>query len=68
MIALVPHEMGSMTMVEYPAHCLGEHVRRINDSRKLNQDDVLHKSPMLQCKISGSFDSTRVGTTGKAVA
>ena len=41
-----------MTMVEYPTECLCEHVRRIHDSRKVNQNDVLHESPMLKCKMS----------------
>jgi len=41
-----------MTMVEYPTECFREHVRRIHDSRKVNQNDVLHESPMLNCKIS----------------
>jgi len=48
----VPHEVGGMTMVEYPTECFCEHVRRIHDSRKVNQNDVLHESPMPKCKIS----------------
>ena len=47
-----------MTMVEYPTECFREHVRRIHDSRKVNQNDVLHESPMLKCKIS-DFHMTR---------
>jgi len=54
----VPHEIGGMAMVEYPAQRLCEHIRRIHDSRKVNQDDVLHKSPVLKSKIS-DFDVTR---------
>ena len=52
------HEVGGVTMVEYPTEGFCEHVRRIHDSRKVNQDDVLHKSPMLECKIS-DLDMTR---------
>jgi len=48
----VPHEVGGMTMVEDPTQCFGKHIRRIHDSRKVNQDDVLHQSPMLKCKVS----------------
>jgi len=44
-----------MTMVEYPTECFREHVRRIHDSRKVNQNDVLHESPMLKCKISDFY-------------
>jgi len=32
-----------------------EHVRRIHDARKVNQNDVLHKSPMRQCKLSDFY-------------
>jgi len=48
---MVPHEMGGMTMVECPTECFCDHVRRIHDSRKVNQNDVLHESPMLKCKM-----------------
>jgi len=54
----VPHEVGDITMVEYPTESFREHVRRIHDSRKVNQNDVLHESPMLKCKIS-DFRMTR---------
>jgi len=47
-----------MTMVEYPTEGFREHVRRIDDSRKVNQNDVLHESPMLRCNIS-DFRMTR---------
>jgi len=53
----VPHEVGGVTMVEHPTECFGECVRRIHDSRKVNQN-VLHESPMLKCKIS-DFHMTR---------
>jgi len=46
-IAIVPHEVGGMTMVENPTQGFRKHIRRIYDSRKVNQNDVLHKSPML---------------------
>jgi len=45
-------------VVEYPTECFREHVRWIHDSWKVNQDDVLHESPMLKCKIS-DFNMTR---------
>jgi len=45
-------------MVENPTQSLCKHIRRIHDSRKVDQDDVLHKLPMLKCKIS-DFDMTR---------
>jgi len=48
----VSHEVGGVTMVEYPTECFREHVRRIHDSRKVYQNDVLHESSMLKCKIS----------------
>jgi len=48
----VPHEVGGVTVVEYPTECFREHVRRIHDSRKVDQNDVLHESPMLKCKMS----------------
>jgi len=51
-IAVVPHEIGGMTMVEDPTQCLGKHIRGVHDSRKVNQDDILHESPMLKCKVS----------------
>jgi len=54
----VPHEVGGMTMVEHPSECFCEHVRRIHDSRKVNQNDVLNESSMLKCKIS-DFHMTR---------
>jgi len=54
----VPHEIGGMTVVEYPTKCFHEHVRRIHDSRKVDQNDVLHKSPMLKCEIP-DFNMTR---------
>jgi len=44
-------------MVENPTQCFGEHIRWIYDSRKVNQYDVLHKSPVLKCKIP-DFDMT----------
>jgi len=55
----VPHEGGGITMVENPTEGFREHVHMIHCSRKVNQDDVLHKSPMLKCKIS-EFHMTRV--------
>jgi len=54
----VPHEVGGVTVVEYPTECFREHVRRIHDSWKVNQNDVLHKSPVLKCKIP-DFHMTR---------
>jgi len=54
----VPHEVGGVTVVEYPTKCFCEHVRRIHDSWKVNQDDVVHESPMLKCKIF-DFHMTR---------
>jgi len=45
-------------MVEHPTEGFHEHVRRIHDSRKVNQNDVLHESPMLKCKVS-DFHMTR---------
>jgi len=54
----VPHETGGMTTVENPTQSLRKHIHRIHDSRKVDQDDVLHKSPMLKCKIF-DFDMTR---------
>jgi len=47
-----------MTMVECPTEGFREHVRRIHDSGKVNQNDVLHESPMLKCKMS-DFHMTR---------
>jgi len=35
----VPHAVRGMMMVEYPTECFREHVRRIHDSRKVNQND-----------------------------
>jgi len=52
-------------MVEHPTECFRKHVRRIHDSRKVNQNDVLHESPMLKCKIY-DFHMTRA-TSGLAV-
>jgi len=46
-ISIVTHEMGCALMVKNP----GEHVRRIHDSRKMNQDDVLNEAPVLKCKM-----------------
>jgi len=43
----MPHEAGGVRVVEDPTECFREHVRRIHDFRKVNQDDVLHESPML---------------------
>jgi len=37
---------------------LFEHVHRIHNSRKVDQNDVLHESPMLKCKMS-DFHMTR---------
>jgi len=55
-----------MTMVENPTQrCFRKHVRRIHDSRKVNQDDVLHELPMLKCKMS-DFHMTR-GISGSTV-
>ena len=54
----MPQEDEGMTMVENPTQCFRKHVRRIHDSRKVNQDNVLHKLPMLKCKIS-DFDMSR---------
>jgi len=54
----VPHEIGGVTVMEYPTKCFREHVRRIQDSRKVDQNDVLHKLPMLKCKIP-DFGMTR---------
>jgi len=51
-IATVPHEAGGMVMVECPTESFREHIRKIHDSRKVNQNDVLHESPMLKCKMS----------------
>jgi len=51
-IAIVPYEVGGMTMVENPTQGFRKHIRRIHNSKKVNQDDVLHKSPMPKCKIS----------------
>jgi len=47
-----------MTMVEDPTWCFCKHVRVIHDSRKVNQDAILHQSPMLKCKVS-DFDMSR---------
>jgi len=47
-----------MAMVENPTQGLCKHIRRIHNSRKVDQDDILHKSPMLKCKIP-DFDMTR---------
>ena len=55
---MVPHEVGGMTMAENPTQGLCKHVRGIHDSGEVDQDDILHKSPMLKCKIS-DFDMTR---------
>jgi len=55
---MVPHEVGGVTVVEHPTKCFREHVRRIHDSRKVDQDDVLHESPMLKRKTS-DFHMTR---------
>ena len=54
-IAIVPHEIRSMPMMQYPSQCFGKHVRRIDYSREVNQYDVSHKSPMLKCKISDFY-------------
>jgi len=51
-IAIVSYEVGGMTMVEDTTQCFGKHIRRIHDSRKVNQDYILHQSPMLKCKVS----------------
>jgi len=55
---MVPHEVGGVTVVEYPPECFREHVRRIHDSRKVNQNDVLHMLPVLKCKMP-DFHMTR---------
>jgi len=55
---MVPHEAGGVTVVEHPTECFREHVHRIHDSRKGNQNDVLHKSPVLKCKTH-DFHMTR---------
>jgi len=57
-IAIVSHKVGGMTMVEDQTQHLGKHIHWIHDSRKLNQDDILHQSPMLKCKVS-DFDMSR---------
>jgi len=44
-----------MTMVEDPTQRLGKHIRGVHDCGKVNQDDILHQSPMLTCKVS-DFD------------
>ena len=54
----MPHEVGGVTVVEHPTECFREHIRRIHDSGKVNQNDVLHKSPVLKCKIP-DFHMTR---------
>jgi len=52
---MVTHKIGGMTMVENPTQCFCEHVCGIHDSRKVHQNDVVHKPPMLQCKISDFY-------------
>ena len=54
----MPHEVGGVTVVECPTECFREHICRIHDSWKVNQNDVLHKSPVLKCKIP-DFHMTR---------
>ena len=54
----MPHEVGGMKMVEDPTQRLGKHICMIHDSRKVNQDNVLHESPMLKRKVS-DFDMSR---------
>jgi len=46
-IAIVLHEVGGVTMVEDPTESLRKHIGWIHDSRKVNQNDVPHKAPML---------------------
>jgi len=58
-IAIVSHVVGGMAMVKDPTQCFGKHIRRIHDSGKVNQDDILHQSPMLKCKVS-DLDISRV--------
>ena len=50
-----------MTMVENPTKGLRKHICRIHDSRKVSQDDVLHKLPMLKCKISDFYRTRAIG-------
>jgi len=57
-IAMVPHEVGGVTMVEDPSESLRKHVGWIHDSRKVNQNDILYKAPMLKCEIP-DFHMTR---------
>ena len=57
-IAIVPHEVRSMSMMKDPSQCLSQHVRWIDYAGEMNHDNVLHEAPMLQCKIS-DFDVTR---------
>ena len=41
--------------MQHPTQCFGKHVHWIDDTREVNQYDVLHKSPMLKCKISDFY-------------
>ena len=54
----MPHEIRCVAMVEYPTQSLGEHIRRIDDTGQMNQDYVLHESPVLKRKVP-NFDMTR---------
>jgi len=54
-IAIVPHEVGGMTMVENPTQSLCKHVRGVHNSRKVNQDNGLHWSPMLKCETPNLY-------------
>ena len=53
------HEIGGMPMMKNPSQCLCKHISRIHDSREMDQDNVLHKSPVLECKIPDLY-MTRV--------
>ena len=54
----MPHEIGCMSMMEHPTQRLGEHIRRIDHTRQMNQDYIPHESPVLKCEVP-NFDVTR---------
>ena len=51
-IAIMPHEVWSMSMMQDPTQCLSEHVGWVDDSREVYHDEVTEESPMLKRKIA----------------
>ena len=47
-VAIMPHEIRSMSMMKDPSQCLSQHVCWVDYAGEVNHDDVLHETPMLQ--------------------